>query len=81
LLLTKYYNVCLFDDHGVDDIQKVTMANWQSGNNRRVLIVHGTSEKEDGDSHVTMVHIPKLGCLDCKQLRDDNSDDSEWQKA
>lgn len=68
-LLCKYYNVCLFDDHGVDSFKVVSMSQWQS--NPRVLVVHGDGKFENEDSYITVVAVPKLGCLDCRKLRDD----------
>lgn len=68
-MLCKYYNVCLFDDHGVDSLKVVSMAQWHS--NPRILVVHGDGKFENEDSYATMVAVPKLGCLDCRKLRDD----------
>lgn len=68
-LLCKYYNVCLFDDHGVDSLKTVSMSQWQS--NPRVLVVHGDGKFENEDSYLTVVAVPRLGCLDCRKLRDD----------
>lgn len=68
-LLYKYFTVCLFDDHGVDNIKTVTMSQWKS--NPRVLIVHGGGGCESEDSYITVVGVPNLGCLDCKKLRDE----------
>lgn len=72
-MLGKYYKVCLFDDHGVDNFKIVTMTQWIE--NPRTLVIHGASEMEEGNSHITIVSVPKLGCLDCKKMRDDYSDD------
>lgn len=66
--------VCLFDDHGVDNVKTVTMSQWKS--NPRILIVHGAGGYENEDSYVTIVAVPNLGCRDCKQLRDDYYSDS-----
>lgn len=68
-LLYKYFTICLFDDHGVDNIKNVTMAQWKS--NPKVLIVHGGGGCESEDSYITIVAVPNLGCLDCKKLRDE----------
>lgn len=38
----------------------------------RTLIVHGASEFENEDSFVSIVAVPRLGCLDCRQLRDEH---------
>ncbi|EAT42239.1 AAEL006208-PA, partial [Aedes aegypti] len=73
-LLSKYFHVCLFDDHGVDDIKTVSITQWKT--DQRLLIVHGASEKEDQDSYVTVVRVPKLGCMDCKQMRDADEEDA-----
>lgn len=61
--------MCLFDDHGVDNIKTVTMSQWKT--NPRVLIVHGGGGYENEDSYITIVAVPNLCCRDCKQLRDD----------
>lgn len=73
-LLYKYFTVCLFDDHGVDNIKTVTMAQWKS--NPRVLVVHGGGSFESEDSYITVVAVPNLGCLDCKTVRDEFCADS-----
>lgn len=65
----KYYKVCLFDDHRVDSIKTVSMTQWSS--NTGIVVVHGTNESETGDSYLTVVSVPKLGCMDCRQLRDE----------
>lgn len=75
--------VCLFDDHGVDNIKTVTMSQWKS--NPRILIVHGAGGYENEDSYVTIVAVPNLCCRDCKQLRDDYYSDlfdckCNWRK-
>ena len=49
------------------------MSQWKSGD-PRVLIVHGAAEDENEDSYITYVKVPKLGCLDCKKLRDLDED-------
>lgn len=72
-LLCKYYTVCLFDDHGVDNIKNVTITQWKS--NPRVLIVHGAGCYENEDSYVSIVAVPRLGCKECKQLRDEYCSD------
>lgn len=68
-MLYKYFTVCLFDDHGVDNIKTVTMSQWKS--NARTLIVHGSGGSESEDSYITIVAVPNLGCLDCKKIRDE----------
>lgn len=72
-LLSKYFQVCLFDDHGVDDIKTVSMTQWKT--DQRLLLVHGASEKDDCDSYVTVVRVPTLGCLDCRKLRDETAEE------
>ncbi|XP_065079248.1 uncharacterized protein LOC135702160 [Ochlerotatus camptorhynchus] len=72
-LLSKYFHVCLFDDHGVDDIKTVSITQWKT--DQQLLIIHGASEKEDLDSYITVVRVPKLGCMDCKQMRDADEED------
>lgn len=59
--------VNLFDDHGAEDIKCVTMTQWSSDS--RTLIVHGSCEIDDHYSFVSIVKVPTLGCLFCKQLR------------
>ncbi|XP_055525747.1 uncharacterized protein LOC129718735 [Wyeomyia smithii] len=76
-LLSKYFQVCLFDDHGVDGIKTVTITQWKT--DQQLLIVHGASEKDDFDSYVTVVRVPKLGCLDCKKIRDADEEDGNRQ--
>lgn len=68
-MLYKYFTICLFDDHGVDNIKAVTMAQWKT--NPRVLVIHGAGGCESEDSYITIVAVPNLGCLDCKKLRDE----------
>lgn len=58
----------LFDDYGAEDIKCVTMTQWS--NDPRTLIVHGSSEIDDQHSFVSIVRVPTLGCLSCKQLRE-----------
>uniref|UniRef100_A0A182PNI8 DDB1- and CUL4-associated factor 15 WD40 repeat-containing domain-containing protein n=1 Tax=Anopheles epiroticus TaxID=199890 RepID=A0A182PNI8_9DIPT len=77
MLLNKYFHVCLFDDHVVDDIKTVTITQWKTDNG--LLIVHGDNGYKDSDSYVTMVRVPKLGCLDCKQVRDAHEGDEQRQ--
>lgn len=48
------------------------MSQWKNGD--RVLIVHGAAEDENEDSYITYVKVPKLGCLECKKLRDLDED-------
>uniref|UniRef100_A0A182JVS0 DDB1- and CUL4-associated factor 15 WD40 repeat-containing domain-containing protein n=1 Tax=Anopheles christyi TaxID=43041 RepID=A0A182JVS0_9DIPT len=77
MLLNKYFHVCLFDDHRVDEIKNVTITQWKTDS--QLLIVHGDNAREDSDSYVTMVRVPKLGCLDCKQVRDSHEGDEQRQ--
>lgn len=44
------------------------MTQWSSDS--RTLIVHGSSEIDDQHSFVSIVRVPSLACLSCKQLRD-----------
>uniref|UniRef100_W8C9T5 DDB1-and CUL4-associated factor 15 n=1 Tax=Ceratitis capitata TaxID=7213 RepID=W8C9T5_CERCA len=67
--LRSFFKCCLFDDHGVDNLKKVTMTQWKCSD-PRILIVHGAAENENEDSYITYVKVPKLGCLDCRKLRD-----------
>ncbi|XP_055678526.1 uncharacterized protein LOC129787187 [Lutzomyia longipalpis] len=66
-MLKNYYKVCLFDDHGVDNMKTVTMTQWMT--NPRYLIVHGESASFHEDSYITIASVPKLGCRDCTELR------------
>uniref|UniRef100_A0A182IQT7 DDB1- and CUL4-associated factor 15 WD40 repeat-containing domain-containing protein n=1 Tax=Anopheles atroparvus TaxID=41427 RepID=A0A182IQT7_ANOAO len=75
--LSKYFHVCLFDDHRVDEIRSVSFTQWKTES--QLLIVHGSSTNDESDSYVTMVRVPKLGCLDCKQVRDAHNGDEERQ--
>uniref|UniRef100_A0A182QML9 DDB1- and CUL4-associated factor 15 WD40 repeat-containing domain-containing protein n=1 Tax=Anopheles farauti TaxID=69004 RepID=A0A182QML9_9DIPT len=77
MLLNKYFQVCLFDDHGVDGIKSVSITQWKTEG--QLLIVHGGNLREDADSYVTIVRVPKLGCLDCKQVRDAHEGDEQRQ--
>lgn len=77
-LLCKYFTVCLFDDHGVDNIKNVTMTQWKS--NPRTLIVHGGGGDNE-DSYVSIVAVPNLCCRDCKRLRDEYYSDTFECKA
>lgn len=70
--LRRFFKSCLFDDHGADNLKSVTMAQWVT--NPRVLIVHGAAENENEESYLTYVKVPKLGCLDCKKLREFDED-------
>lgn len=45
------------------------MTQWKCSD-PRILIIHGAAENENEDSYITYVKVPKLGCLDCKKLRD-----------
>uniref|UniRef100_A0A182T5K7 DDB1- and CUL4-associated factor 15 WD40 repeat-containing domain-containing protein n=1 Tax=Anopheles maculatus TaxID=74869 RepID=A0A182T5K7_9DIPT len=77
VLLSKYFHVCLFDDHGVGEIKSVSITQWKTDS--QLLIVHGGNLNEDSESYVTMVRVPKLGCLDCKQVRDAHEGDEQRQ--
>lgn len=77
--MDKFFKVCLFDDHGVDNLKIVTMTQWLT--NSRTLIVHGASDYENEDSYISIIAVPKLGCLDCKVFRDEYSDDSEYSRV
>ncbi|XP_067617826.1 uncharacterized protein [Eurosta solidaginis] len=67
--LRSFFKCCLFDDHGVDNLKKVTMTQWKCSD-PRILIVHGAAENENEDSYITYVKVPRLGCVECKKLRD-----------
>lgn len=58
----------MFDDHGVDEIKNVSITQWSS--DPQTLIIHGSSEIDDQHSFISFMKIPKLGCLDCKQIRE-----------
>ncbi|XP_050087614.1 uncharacterized protein LOC126572392 [Anopheles aquasalis] len=75
VLLSKYFHVCLFDDHGVDEIKSVSITQWKTDS--QLLIVHGGNLNEESDSYVTMVRVPKLGCLECRVVRDAQSGGDE----
>lgn len=45
------------------------MTQWLT--NQRMLVVHGAGEFENEDSYFTIVAVPKLGCLDCIQMRNE----------
>ncbi|XP_063706620.1 uncharacterized protein LOC134835636 [Culicoides brevitarsis] len=70
--LHKYFSISLFDDHGIDGMKKVSMTQWSTQS--AVLVVHGESDNLETDSYVTYVRVPKLGCLDCRELRRDYFD-------
>lgn len=42
-------------------------------------IVHGSSEIEDHNSFVSVLRIPKLGCVSCKKLRESDTVDRPFQ--
>ncbi|XP_037027294.1 uncharacterized protein LOC119068035 isoform X2 [Bradysia coprophila] len=78
-LLSKYFNVCIFDDHGVDNLKVVSISQWMS--NPRILIVHGAGECDNEDSYISVVSVPKLGCLDCKKIHEElNSEPLEGRQ-
>lgn len=78
-LLRKYYSRCLFDNRGADNEVRVTMCQWPG--RPRTLVVHGSCKYEHEDSYVSVVAVPRLGCLDCRRLRDRlpcSPDNGEW---
>lgn len=50
------------------------MIQWT--NDSSILIVHGSSEIDDQHSFVSIITVPKIGCLSCKKLRDNDSSDN-----
>lgn len=72
-MLTNFYQVCLFDDHGVD-IKTVSMVQWAS--NPRLLLVHGASDCENEECYLSYVAVPKLGCRECNEIRKSESDEN-----
>lgn len=72
-VLDKFFEVCLFDDHGVSDLKTVSMVQWKS--NPDVLVVHGESEEDTEDSYITIAKVPKQGCLDCRKLKETQVDE------
>lgn len=75
-MLVNFYQVCLFDDHGVDNMKTVSMTQWV--NNPRLLVVHGAAESdcENEESYISYVAVPKLGCLECSEIRKSESDEN-----
>lgn len=71
--LDKFFEVCLFDDHGVSDLKTVSMVQWKS--NPEVLVVHGEAEEDTEDSYITIAKVPKQGCLDCRKLKETQMDE------
>jgi len=50
------------------------MTQWK--NDPRTLVIHGSSEIDDQHSFLSIIRVPKLGCMSCKMLREnDTSDD------
>lgn len=68
----------LFDDHGVEDIKCVSMTQWKNDPNK--VIVHGSSEIDDQHSYATIVRVPKMGCQNCKKLRESESSEDNLFK-
>lgn len=62
--------VNLFDDHGAADIKFVTMTQWS--NDSSTIVIHGSSEIDDHHSFVSIVRVPKVNCVGCKQLNMEN---------
>lgn len=75
-MLVNFYQVCLFDDHGVDNMKTVSMTQWV--NNPRLLVVHGAAESdcENEESYISYVAVPKLGCRECSEIRKSESDEN-----
>lgn len=73
-MLTNFYQVCLFDDHGVDSMKTVSMTQWVSS--PRILVVHGASDCDNEESYLSYVAVPKLGCRDCSEIRKSESDET-----
>jgi DDB1- and CUL4-associated factor 15 len=71
--------VNLFDDHGAEDIKCVTMTQWHTMTDSRVLIVHGSSEIDDQHSFLSIVRVPTIGCLSCKKLRENDPSDQPFK--
>lgn len=71
--MKRFHECCLFDDHGVDNLKKVCIIQWKY-TDPNILIVHGAPEEENEDSYITYVKVPKLGCNECKRLRDLDGD-------
>ncbi|KAG5673526.1 hypothetical protein PVAND_003567 [Polypedilum vanderplanki] len=69
--LERYFKINLFDDHGVEDIKTLLMTQWKT--DPRTIIVHGSSEIDDQHSFASIIRVPKLGCLNCKRLRENES--------
>ncbi|XP_073818783.1 uncharacterized protein isoform X2 [Musca autumnalis] len=74
-----FYQCCLFDDHGVDNIKEVSMIQWKN-TDPRILIVHGASEEENEDSYITYIKVPKLGCLECRKQRDSEEEEGFFRR-
>lgn len=55
----------------------MTMTQWSSEPN--TLIVHGCSEIDDHHSFVSILRVPALGCLSCKQLRESEAADHPFK--
>ena len=46
----------------------MSITQWSS--EPQTLIIHGSSEIDDQHSYISFMKIPKLGCMDCKQIRE-----------
>lgn len=53
------------------------MCQWKS--DTTTLIVHGSSEIDDQHSFISILKLPKVGCLSCKKLRDNDSTDNVFK--
>lgn len=53
------------------------MSQWK--NDSSTLIVHGSSEIDDQHSFISLIKLPKVGCLSCKKLRDNDSTDNVFK--
>lgn len=72
--LVEYHHVRLFDLSC--NMRHVTIVQWPT--NPRYLIVVGTEYTDFSlDSMITIVSVPKIGCSECKILRDLYDDDSK----
>lgn len=53
------------------------MTQWK--NDSTTLIVHGSSEIDDQHSFISILKLPKIGCMSCKKLRDNESTDNVFK--